>query len=299
MGGTPRERTIHARSGAPAHVTANPALPRDVGTRQNRQEIHQKKLKENKMNSPSKGLLRRTVVYFSCAYGGDTGGHRKGKIRQDDWRGVELRGEMRQGEVPQSATKATPRVLHKQLALRRGEVHRRGRSKGGRRKKSDVTHYRFFASSHHLSSALPPSSPVSVAFVALLTELLLWHSHIPTPLHPFKYPTPAPATISVAWVALNRFPVFFQAEDEIADAKKARKHEEVLSRGGMTRGGFSRFTNYFAGDSEGTCGGWHHNSESVVVLPKVQWDGSLHCRCISPTIVNKINRQNFDVPSGN
>jgi hypothetical protein len=75
MGGTPRERTIHARSGAPAHVTANPALPRDVGRRQNRQEIHQKKLKENKVNSPSKGLLRRYVVYFSCAYGGDTGGH--------------------------------------------------------------------------------------------------------------------------------------------------------------------------------------------------------------------------------
>ncbi|KAJ7739733.1 hypothetical protein B0H14DRAFT_2638192 [Mycena olivaceomarginata] len=69
--------------------------------------------------------------------------------------------------------------------------------------------YRFFASPHHLSSALPLSSPVSVAYVALLTELLLWHSHIPTPLHPFKYPAPAPATISVAWRALNRFPVFF------------------------------------------------------------------------------------------
>ncbi|KAJ7358032.1 hypothetical protein DFH08DRAFT_1042786 [Mycena albidolilacea] len=216
MGGTPRERTIHARSG-------------------------------------------------------------KGKIWQDDWRGVELRGEMRQGEAPQSATKATPRVLHKQLALRRGEVHRRGRSKAGRRKKSDVTRYRFFASPHHLSSALPPSSPVAVAFVALLTELLLWHSHIPTPLHPFKYPAPALATISVAWVALNRF---LEEPDY-----------EIIS----TRGGSSHFTNYFAGDGEGTCGGWHHNSESVVVFPKVQWDGSSHCRCISPIIVNK----NFDVPSGN
>ncbi|KAJ7816423.1 hypothetical protein B0H14DRAFT_3743916 [Mycena olivaceomarginata] len=131
-------------------------------------------------------------------------GKGKGKIRQDDWRGVELRGEMRQGEAPQSATKATPRLLHKQLALRRREVHRRGRSKGGRRKKSDVTRYRFFA---------------------------------------------------IAWVALNRFPVFFQAEDEIADAKKAREYEEVLSRGSMTRGGSSRFTNYFAGDKVHVAGG--------------------------------------------
>jgi hypothetical protein len=75
MGSTPQERTIHARSGAPAHVIANPVLPRDVRTRQNRQEIHQKKPKENKMNPPSKGLLHRTVVCLLCAYGGDAGGH--------------------------------------------------------------------------------------------------------------------------------------------------------------------------------------------------------------------------------
>ncbi|KAJ7776741.1 hypothetical protein B0H14DRAFT_2631619 [Mycena olivaceomarginata] len=103
MGGTPRERTIHARSGLPTHVTANPALPRNVGTRQNRQEIHQKKLEENK--------------------------------RRYWW------------------------------SLKTG------------------------------------------------------------------------------------------VEDEIADAKKARKHEEVLSRGGMTHGGSSRFTNYSAGDKVHVAGG--------------------------------------------
>ncbi|KAJ7817197.1 hypothetical protein B0H14DRAFT_2602200 [Mycena olivaceomarginata] len=92
MGGMPRERTIHARSGAPVHIIANPALPRDVGTRQNRQEIHQEK-SERKQNEPT---LKRS-----------------------------------------------------------------------------------------------------------------------------------PASDRFAWVAPKRFPVFFQAEDEIADAKKARKHEEM------------------------------------------------------------------------
>jgi hypothetical protein len=39
-----------------------------------------------------------------------------------------------------------------------------------------------------------------------MTLPLLWHSHMETPLHPFKHP----ATISVAWVARNRFSVVFQ-----------------------------------------------------------------------------------------
>ncbi|KAJ7314268.1 hypothetical protein DFH08DRAFT_821622 [Mycena albidolilacea] len=32
----------------------------------------------------------------------------------------------------------------------------------------------------------------------------------------------------------------------------------------LPRSGSSHFTNYFAGDSEGTCGAWHHVSEFCV-----------------------------------
>jgi hypothetical protein len=43
------------------------------------------------------------------------------------------------------------------------------------------------------------------------------------------------------------------------------------------RDGSSRFTNYNAADSEGACGAWHKDSEWVVALPMVQWDGGSHC----------------------
>ncbi|KAK7036103.1 hypothetical protein R3P38DRAFT_2910611 [Favolaschia claudopus] len=45
----------------------------------------------------------------------------------------------------------------------------------------------------------------------------------------------------------------------------------------LSRGGGSRFTNYYAGDSMGACGAWHQDSEFVVAMPKVQWDGGSHC----------------------
>ncbi|KAF7353967.1 Distantly related to plant expansins [Mycena venus] len=47
----------------------------------------------------------------------------------------------------------------------------------------------------------------------------------------------------------------------------------------LPRDGSSRFTNYYAGenDVEGACGAWHQDSEWVVALPMVQWDGGSHC----------------------
>ncbi|KAJ7820249.1 hypothetical protein B0H14DRAFT_2600110 [Mycena olivaceomarginata] len=64
MGGMPWERTIHARSGTPVHIIASPALPRDVGTRQNRQEIHQEKA-ERKQNEPT---LKRSPASDRCVF---------------------------------------------------------------------------------------------------------------------------------------------------------------------------------------------------------------------------------------
>ncbi|KAJ7881744.1 hypothetical protein B0H14DRAFT_2565653 [Mycena olivaceomarginata] len=57
-----QETTIHTHSSAYTHVIAKPALPCHVETRRNRQEIRQKKMKENKMMPPWKGLLPQTIL---------------------------------------------------------------------------------------------------------------------------------------------------------------------------------------------------------------------------------------------
>ncbi|KAF7323730.1 hypothetical protein MKEN_00593900 [Mycena kentingensis (nom. inval.)] len=39
----------------------------------------------------------------------------------------------------------------------------------------------------------------------------------------------------------------------------------------------TRFTNYYAGENTGACGQYHSDSEYVVALPKVNWEGGKYC----------------------
>ncbi|KAJ7888660.1 hypothetical protein B0H14DRAFT_2562231 [Mycena olivaceomarginata] len=236
-GGTTQETTMHAPSGASAHVIANPALPRDIGAGGTDRRSAKKKRKERKGSHPKRTPASDLKWGLASS---EKEKEKHGKLTGEESRRVERRDGSRRS--PSECYKSNSTSAAQATRIETRGTTEGGRSKGGRRKKGEVTRDRFFEPSLFCFATLSPatSSPALVAFVALLTELPLWHSPITTPLHPA---TRAPLNVinspcSVAWVA-----------------------------------------------TRGACGGWHHNSEFILVFPKVQWDSSSHCRCISPTMV--------------
>ncbi|KAJ7798072.1 hypothetical protein B0H14DRAFT_2618268 [Mycena olivaceomarginata] len=116
------------------HTCTSSQTPRSRATsRQGRTDRRstKKKTKENKMMPPWKGLLPETTAHFSCLCWrcwqsqcmglkqGSESSTRKERRRKGNGEMRLSRGRYTDNE--QSATKATPRVLHKQLASRRGK----------------------------------------------------------------------------------------------------------------------------------------------------------------------------------
>ncbi|KAJ7756586.1 hypothetical protein B0H16DRAFT_1538466 [Mycena metata] len=58
------------------------------------------------------------------------------------------------------------------------------------------------------------------------------------------------------------------------NAHRAAAHNASLA---LRDGPGYRFSNYDAADSEGACGGWNSNSQYVVAMSQIDWDGGAHC----------------------